>query len=93
MSVPPVQCVYVTEDCVREWKTGNSSLKVSQPVPMLRFLYELAWTMVRYFYPNSSLVFVNLGFLLQFCNLGDDFNFWLLDVVRFEVNCHFRSVK
>ncbi|KAI5382680.1 THO complex subunit 2 isoform X2 [Lathyrus oleraceus] len=47
MSVPPVQCVYVTEDCVREWKTGNSSLKVSQPVPMLRFLYELAWTMVR----------------------------------------------
>ncbi|WJX54413.1 THO complex subunit 2 [Trifolium repens] len=47
MSVPPVQCVYVTEDCVREWKTGNPSFKVSQPVPMLRFLYELSWTMVR----------------------------------------------
>ncbi|WJX48474.1 THO complex subunit 2 [Trifolium repens] len=47
MSVPPVQCVYVTEDCVREWKTGNPSFKVSQPVPMLRFLYELSWTMIR----------------------------------------------
>ncbi|CAJ2675999.1 unnamed protein product [Trifolium pratense] len=47
MSVPPVQCVYVTEDCVREWRSGNPSFKVSQPVPMLRFLYELSWTMVR----------------------------------------------
>ncbi|CAK8541510.1 unnamed protein product [Lathyrus sativus] len=47
MFVPLVPCVYVIEDCVCKWKSGSSSLKVSQPVPMLRFLYELAWTMVR----------------------------------------------
>ncbi|RDX96895.1 THO complex subunit 2, partial [Mucuna pruriens] len=47
MSLPPIECVYVTEECVREWRSGNLALKVSQPVPMLRFLYELCWTMVR----------------------------------------------
>ncbi|XP_061374596.1 THO complex subunit 2 isoform X1 [Gastrolobium bilobum] len=47
MSLPPIACVYVTEDCVREWKSGNHGIKVSEPVPMLRFLYELCWTMVR----------------------------------------------
>ncbi|XP_057417817.1 THO complex subunit 2 isoform X2 [Lotus japonicus] len=47
MSFPAIERVYVTEDCVREWKTGNAALKVSEPVPMLRFLYELCWTMVR----------------------------------------------
>lgn len=48
MSVPPVQCVFITEDCVREWKSSNNaSFKLSQPVPLLRFLYELSWTMVR----------------------------------------------
>nr|KYP61495.1 THO complex subunit 2 [Cajanus cajan] len=47
MSLPPIECVYVTEDYVREWRSGNPALKVSEPVPMLRFLYELCWTMVR----------------------------------------------
>ncbi|KAF7808544.1 THO complex subunit 2 [Senna tora] len=47
MSLPPVECIYVTDDCVREWKSGNPALKVSEPVPLLRFLYELCWTMVR----------------------------------------------
>lgn len=47
MSLPPTECVYVTEECVREWRSGNPALKVSQPVPMLRFLYELCSTMVR----------------------------------------------
>ncbi|XP_059649799.1 THO complex subunit 2 [Cornus florida] len=47
MSLPPVECVYVTEDCIREWKNGNLSFKVPNPVPMLRFLYELCWTTVR----------------------------------------------
>ncbi|RZC14072.1 THO complex subunit 2 isoform B [Glycine soja] len=47
MSLPPIECAYVTEECIREWRSGNPALKVSQPVPMLRFLYELCWTMVR----------------------------------------------
>jgi len=62
MSVAPlVQCVYVTEDRVREWSGGNAnpSLNLSQPVPMLRFLYELSSTMARSFSP------------LQFFNFGD----------------------
>ncbi|KAJ7980585.1 THO complex subunit 2 [Quillaja saponaria] len=47
MSLPLVERVYVTQDCVREWKSGNPSFKVSEPVSLLRFLYELCWTMVR----------------------------------------------
>ncbi|KAI4357471.1 hypothetical protein L6164_001419 [Bauhinia variegata] len=31
----------IDEDCVREWKNGNPTSKVSEPVPLLRFLYEL----------------------------------------------------
>ncbi|KAA8529838.1 hypothetical protein F0562_034393 [Nyssa sinensis] len=47
MSLPPVECTYVTEDCIREWKSGNPGFKVPNQVPMLRFVYELCWTMVR----------------------------------------------
>ncbi|KAG7016699.1 THO complex subunit 2 [Cucurbita argyrosperma subsp. argyrosperma] len=47
MALPPVECIYVVESNLREWKSGNSSFRVPQPVPVLRFLYELCWTMVR----------------------------------------------
>ncbi|PIA63730.1 hypothetical protein AQUCO_00201224v1 [Aquilegia coerulea] len=47
MSLPPIECKYVTEDCIREWKNGNSDFRVSNSVTMLRFLYELSWSMVR----------------------------------------------
>ncbi|CAL0312394.1 unnamed protein product [Lupinus luteus] len=47
MSLPPVHYLYVTDDSLREWKSGNPNLKISEPVPLLRFLYELCWTMVR----------------------------------------------
>lgn len=47
MSLPPIECKYVTEECLREWKNGNTEFRVSNPVPMLRFLYELCWSMVR----------------------------------------------
>ncbi|KAM6546773.1 hypothetical protein CsatB_027509 [Cannabis sativa] len=47
MSLPPVQCLYVTEDCLREWKAGNPNFKLNDPVPMLRFLYELCSSMAR----------------------------------------------
>ncbi|KAK1301270.1 hypothetical protein QJS10_CPB12g01590 [Acorus calamus] len=45
----PIECKYVTEDLVREWKNApaTANLKSSGPVPMLRFLYELCWNMVR----------------------------------------------
>ncbi|XP_065616400.1 THO complex subunit 2 isoform X1 [Quercus suber] len=47
MSLPSIDCIYVTEELVRELKNGNPSFKLSEPVPMLRFLYELCWTLVR----------------------------------------------
>lgn len=47
MSFPPIQCIHITDDLLREWKSGNPSFKAPNPVPMLRFLYELCWTLVR----------------------------------------------
>ena len=46
MALPPLECMYVVESNLREWKSGNSSFRVPNPVPVLRFLYELCWTMV-----------------------------------------------
>ncbi|KDO60822.1 hypothetical protein CISIN_1g000195mg [Citrus sinensis] len=47
MSLPQIQCKYITEECLREWKNGNPSFRVPDPVPMLRFLYELCSITVR----------------------------------------------
>ncbi|RAL47850.1 hypothetical protein DM860_011435 [Cuscuta australis] len=47
MSLPPVECVYMTEDSITELKNGNSNFRFSNPVSNLRFLYELCWAMVR----------------------------------------------
>ncbi|XP_017971051.1 PREDICTED: THO complex subunit 2 isoform X3 [Theobroma cacao] len=47
MSLPPIECMYITEEILREGKSGNSNFSFSSSVPMLRFLYELCWTMVR----------------------------------------------
>ncbi|KAK3222127.1 hypothetical protein Dsin_009152 [Dipteronia sinensis] len=47
MSLPQIDCKLVTEECVREWKNGNSTFRVPDPVSMLRFLYELCSTLVR----------------------------------------------
>ncbi|KAG6707895.1 hypothetical protein I3842_06G055000 [Carya illinoinensis] len=47
MSLPAIACIYVTEDLLREWRNGNLRFRAPNPVPMLRFLYELCWIMVR----------------------------------------------
>ncbi|KAK1562872.1 hypothetical protein Q3G72_018316 [Acer saccharum] len=47
MSIPQIDCKLVTDECVREWKNGNSTFRVPDPVSMLRFLYELCSTLVR----------------------------------------------
>ncbi|KAI3847949.1 hypothetical protein MKX03_017474 [Papaver bracteatum] len=46
MSLPPIECKFITEECLREWKNGNTNFKLPNSVLMLRFLYELCWTMV-----------------------------------------------
>lgn len=47
MSLPSLECIYLTEDSLRELKNGNSSLSFPSPVPLLRFLYEFCWATVR----------------------------------------------
>ncbi|KAI4379074.1 hypothetical protein MLD38_005413 [Melastoma candidum] len=57
MSLPHVECIYLTEDVVREFRSSSSnptsknprppSAVAAPPAPMLRFLYELCWTVVR----------------------------------------------
>ncbi|XAR65132.1 hypothetical protein NMG60_11009111 [Bertholletia excelsa] len=81
MSLPPVECIYVTDDCIREWKNGNLSFKVPNPVPMLRFLYELCWVMVRGELPfqKCKTVLDSVEFLDKFSEEEIDSN--LADVV------------
>ncbi|KAF3669942.1 THO complex subunit 2 [Capsicum annuum] len=47
MSLSPLEYLYFTEDSLKELKNVNTSFKFSEPVPTLRFLYELCWVMVR----------------------------------------------
>jgi THO complex subunit 2 len=45
---------YVTEERLLEWKNPNpsGSSRDPDPVPMIRFLYELCWAMVSLFFPQ-----------------------------------------
>ncbi|KAF6168558.1 hypothetical protein GIB67_005170 [Kingdonia uniflora] len=47
MSLPPIECKYITDEYLQEWKNGNANFKLSAPVPILRFIYELCWNTVR----------------------------------------------
>ncbi|KAI5567276.1 hypothetical protein BDE02_13G079300 [Populus trichocarpa] len=46
-TLPPMECLHVTEEFLLELKSGNRSFRLPHPVPILRFLYELSWTLVR----------------------------------------------
>ncbi|KAL0446700.1 UNVERIFIED_CONTAM: THO complex subunit [Sesamum latifolium] len=46
MSLPPLEFVYLTEDSIKELKNSNSNFRFPSPAPVLRFLYELCFTMV-----------------------------------------------
>lgn len=47
MSLPPVECVYMSDEAIKELKDGNLNFKFPNSYHVLRFLYELCWTMVR----------------------------------------------
>ena len=83
MSLPPVDCFYITEESVKELKNGNSSFKFPNSVPVLRFLYELCWTLVL-----KDLIELIIELLYLFLR-----TFWFWEISRFEGSCHFRSVK
>ncbi|GJM92078.1 hypothetical protein PR202_ga08506 [Eleusine coracana subsp. coracana] len=39
---------HITEECLREWKAqSGGAVRIPDPVPMARFLYELCWAIVR----------------------------------------------
>lgn len=46
MSLPSIECAYVTDDFLHQLKNGDPSFKFPTPVPALRFLYELVSSMV-----------------------------------------------
>ncbi|CAA0814725.1 THO complex subunit 2 [Striga hermonthica] len=46
MSLPPLECVYFTEESVKELKNSNPNFKFPEPAPILRFLYELCFVVV-----------------------------------------------
>ncbi|KAK2995185.1 hypothetical protein RJ640_005775 [Escallonia rubra] len=77
MSLPSVECIHVTEDCIREWKSGNPSFKPPNPVPSLRFLYELCWTMVRGEFPiqrcKTALESVEFSDRVSYEDIGSNF--------------------
>ncbi|CAI9096818.1 OLC1v1033039C1 [Oldenlandia corymbosa var. corymbosa] len=42
-----INCEFFTEEAVKELKDGNPNFKFPTSAPLLRFLYELTWVMVR----------------------------------------------
>ncbi|KAK3040726.1 hypothetical protein RJ639_028016 [Escallonia herrerae] len=77
MSLPLVECIHVTEGCIREWKSGNPGFKPPNPVPSLRFLYELCWTMVRGEFPiqrcKAALESVEFSDRVSYEDIGSNF--------------------
>lgn len=90
-----MECKYVTEESLREWKNGNINFKVQNPVPVLRFLYELCWTVVCF--STVSVPFLPVEIIIicvvfcGFCALK--YVFIMTMFVRFGENCLFKSVK
>ncbi|XP_021727131.1 THO complex subunit 2-like [Chenopodium quinoa] len=60
MSLPSIEFAYLTGDFLRQLKDGDPNLKLPNPVPVLRFLFELV----------SSMVYGTLPF--QKCNAALD---------------------
>lgn len=46
MSISSIECTYISDDFLHQLKNGDPNLKLANPVPVLRFLYELVWSMV-----------------------------------------------
>ncbi|KAJ7559201.1 hypothetical protein O6H91_04G074300 [Diphasiastrum complanatum] len=54
MSVLLIECKYVTDEWIREWRTSSTSAKIHIDGPLTRFIYELCWTVVRGDLPCSK---------------------------------------
>lgn len=61
MSISSIECTYISDDFLHQLKNGDPNLKLANPVPVLRFLYELVWSMVFL----CSFLFVFLCLVLE----------------------------
>lgn len=87
MSLPALECKYVTEDCIREWKNGNNSFKPPAPAPLLRYLYELIWNIVSFIIHNYHLsLYLSMYVLLLIIHL-------CFVIIRLEESYRFRSAN
>ena len=88
MSLPLLECKYVTEEFVREGKSGSYGSKLPSSVPMLRFLYELCWVLVYTLTHKPSLpispIYAYVFELLKVRRNG---------FIRFVASCRFRAVR
>lgn len=46
MALSSIQCLYLTEECVKEWKATNAARKLKVEVVAARFVFELCQTVV-----------------------------------------------
>lgn len=60
MALFGIQCLYVTEDRAKEWKTTNTARKFKAVVPPARFVFELCQTLV------SCCALLNCNFFFLF---------------------------
>ncbi|XP_057777651.1 THO complex subunit 2 [Salvia miltiorrhiza] len=81
MSLPPLECVYVTEDAVKELKNPNSNFKFNSPAHILRFLYELCYTMVRGDLPYQKCKVALEAVEFLDCDLEGDVGSYFADIV------------
>ncbi|KAL3635917.1 THO complex subunit 2 [Castilleja foliolosa] len=81
MSLPPLECIYLTEDSVKELKNPNSNFRFPSPAPVIRFLYELCFTMVRGDLPYQKCKVVLEAIKFSDCGPEGDIGSYFADIV------------
>ncbi|KAK6146705.1 hypothetical protein DH2020_020574 [Rehmannia glutinosa] len=81
MSLPPMECIYFTEDSVKELKNSNSNFRFPSPAPILRFLYELCFTMVRGALPYQKCKVALEAVEFLDCGPDEDVGSYFADIV------------
>lgn len=71
MSLPMLECKYITDEFVKESRNGNFNSLAASPVPMLRFVYELCWNVVRASTIRSFWVFGCCAFVVLVLGTGN----------------------
>ncbi|GFP83588.1 THO complex subunit 2 [Phtheirospermum japonicum] len=81
MSLPPLECIYLTEESVKELKNPNSNFRFPSSAPVLRFLYELCFTMVRGDLPYQKCKVVLEAVEFSDCGPEGDVGSYFADIV------------